>query len=294
MPLTRAKANVAATAHLTAWVRALGREIAGDAANTDYLAERAALPWQRTMNRLPRLTRRLLERSAPGAFGYFNARTRYFDEVLGAESGASLEQLVLLGAGFDSRPLRFADALRAVRIFAVDLPEVLELRSKLLPGPARIAPDTIEVPIDFEHEDLGAVLRGKGFSTSARTLFLWEGVTYYLPEAAVRAVLSLVAGCAEGSSILFDYVTRAFVEGDYSGYGTRRLARSWRYLGDVNKFGVDTVGAFVQSLGLHLRSDIDASELERRYLSSSLGARTRVWGCMRIAHAEKASARGRI
>jgi hypothetical protein len=97
--------------------------------------------------------------------------------------------------------------------------------------------------------------------------------------------LSLVAQSGQGSSILFDYVTRAFVEGDHSGYGTRRLAHSWRYLGDVNKFGVDAVGPFVQSLGLNLRSDIDASELERRYLSSLPGARTRVWGCMRIAHA---------
>src|ERR1043165_2344446 len=123
MTLTRAKANVAKTAHLTAWVRALGREIAGDTANADYLAERAVLPWQRTMNRLPRLARRFLERGAPGAFGYFNARTRYFDEVLGVQTRAGLQQLVLLGAGFDSRPLRFADALRAVRVFTVDLAE---------------------------------------------------------------------------------------------------------------------------------------------------------------------------
>ena len=282
MPLSRAKANVAQTAHLTAWVRALGRKIAGDAANGDYLAERALRTHQRVLNRVPWLARRFLERGLPGAFGYFNARTRYFDAVLSEEAGTGLEQLVILGAGFDSRPLRFAEALRSVRVFEVDLPEVLSIRAERFGSPTAAQ----VVPIDFEHEDLGSVLSSRGFSFAARTLFLWEGVTYYLPTAAVQAVLSLVGRSGAGSSILFDYVTRAFVDGDHSGYGTRRLALAWRRLGDVNRFGVDDVRAFVGPLGLRLRSDLDVSELERRYLSSLPGKRIKAWGCMRIAHAE--------
>ncbi len=52
MNLTRAKANVARTAHLTAWARALGRLPAGDVANGDYLAERALLPYQAALIRV--------------------------------------------------------------------------------------------------------------------------------------------------------------------------------------------------------------------------------------------------
>jgi len=292
MTLTRAKANVARTAHLTAWARALGRKIAGDAANGDYLAERVLRPHQRALNRVPRLARRLMERGLPGAFGYFNARTRYFDEILIEETRSGLEQLVILGAGFDSRSLRFADALRTVRVFEVDLPEVLSIRAERLHRAAGTA--AVAVPIDFEHEDLGAVLSGKGFSSTARTLFLWEGVTYYLPATAVKAVLSLVSRSGVGSSVLFDYVTRAFVDGDYSGYGTRRLALAWRRLGDVNRFGVGDVGAFVQPMGFRVRSDIDVSELERRYLWSLPGPRTRAWGCMRIAHAAPGNGEGPV
>src|SRR5947207_165210 len=99
MSLTGAKANVARTAHLTAWARALGRLLAG---------------------------------GLPGAVGYFNARTQYFDAVLLQEARAGLEQLVILGAGFDSRSLRFSDALQRVRVFEVDMPEVLALRAQLL------------------------------------------------------------------------------------------------------------------------------------------------------------------
>ena len=283
MTLTRAKANVAGTAYLTAWARALGREIAGDVANRDYLAERVLHPYQRMLNRVPRLARRIWERGIPGGFGYFNARTQYFDEILSAEARNGLEQLVILGAGFDSRSLRFAEALQGVPVFEVDLPEVLALRrARLTRSGVRSA--VIAVPIDFEHQDLGEVLSARGFFSTAKTLYLWEGVSYYLPEAAVKVVLSLVARSGAGSSVLFDYVTRAFVEGDYSGYGTRRLAFSWRRLGDVNKFGVDEIDGFVRPLGLQVRSDIDVSELERRYLSSLPGPRTRAWGCMRVAH----------
>ena len=288
MSLDGAKANVARTAHLTAWARALGRLTVGEVANGDYLAGRALLPYQRTLNRAPKLARWLLERGLPGAFGYFNARTQYFDEVLLQEARAGLEQVVILGAGFDSRSLRFSDALRTVRVFEVDMPEVLALRTEHLFEGQPTAAAATAVPIDFEREDLGAVLRERGYASGARTLFLWEGVTYYLPEDAVKAVLVLVASeSGAGSSILFDYVTRAFVDGDYSGYGARRLASGWRRLGNVNRFGVDDIAAFIRSMGMKVRSDIDAGELERRFLSSLPGPRARAWGCMRIAHAER-------
>ena len=99
----------------------------------------------------------------------------------------ALEQVVILGAGFDSRSLRFSDALRAARVFEVDMPEVLALRTEHLLGGRPTASSAIAVPIDFEREDLGDVLRERGYAPEAQTLFLWEGVTYYLPEEAVKA-----------------------------------------------------------------------------------------------------------
>jgi methyltransferase (TIGR00027 family) len=288
-----AKANVARTAHLTAWARALGRLTAGDAANGDYLAPRVLLPYQRTLNRVPAVARGLLEMGLPGAFGYFNARTRYFDDVLLQQTRTGLDQVVILGAGFDSRSLRFADALRATRVFEVDIPAVLALRASQLLGDQKSSVSSIAVPIDFEHEDLGEALRAHGYVSTARTFFLWEGVSYYLPEPAVRAVLQLVASqSGPASSMLFDYVTRAFVDGDHSGYGARRLADGWRRLGDVNRFGVDDVAALVGPLGLTVRSDIDAAELERRYLSTPSGLPVRAWGCMRVAHVAPGSKSG--
>jgi methyltransferase (TIGR00027 family) len=284
----RARDNVAKTAHLTAWHRSLGRLTAGqDRANADYLAERFLLPFQRMLNRAPHASRWLLEQTSPGAFGYFNARTRYFDERLQCEARAGLQQLVLLGAGFDSRPIRFARALDGVRVFEVDMPEVLAIRAQRLAGvSAPVA--QVAVPIDFEREELGASLAARGYEASARTLFLWEGVTFYLSPAAVQAVLASIArSTSTGSSMVFDYVTQAFFEGDHSSYGAGPLATGWRLLGNVHRSGVADVAKLVAAHGFRVEEEITPSELERRYLEGLPGARVRAWGPMRIAHVRR-------
>jgi methyltransferase (TIGR00027 family) len=280
--------NIARTAHLTAWMRTLARATAGaNAANGDYLAERFLLPPQRRSLRAPRLTRWFVERAMPGALGYFNARTRYFDEALLYEANAGIDQLVLLGAGFDTRPVRFAKELAKARIFEVDMPQVLDLRVKCLPSVS--GENSVPVPIDFERDDLAQKLVERGFvSAGQRTVFLWEGVTFYLQPEAVDSVLARIALLgAPGSSLVFDYVTQAFVRGDHDSYGAKRLAQGWKKLGNVNRSGVADVGALLKPHGLLLRSEIDALELERRYLAGLPGGALRAWGPLRIAHAER-------
>jgi methyltransferase (TIGR00027 family) len=285
----RTRANISGTAHLTAAMRALGRLTDGDAGNADYLADRFLLLEQRTWLWAPRVSRFLFDRLVPGAFGYFNARTRYFDDVLLREAAQGLDQLVVLGAGFDSRSLRFASQLGAARVFEVDRPEVLQLRAERLRGVAP-NPHAVAVPIDFEHDDLAALLRARGFvSSGVRSLFLWEGVTYYLPDSAVDAVLACIASLSEApSSVAFDYVTRAFYEGDTRGHGAKQLAYGWRSAGNVNRSGIADAGSLLQRHGFAVRELLDPAALEQRYLSALPGGPRKVWGVLRIVHAERA------
>lgn len=284
----RTRANISGTAHLTAGMRTLGRLTDGEAANADYLAERFLLRDQRSWTWAPRFSRFVIDRLVPGAFGYFNARTRYFDDVLLQEAARGLDQLVLLGVGFDSRSVRFASQLGAARVFEVDRPEVLQTRGERLRG-VQQNPQAVAVPIDFERDDLAEVLRARGFvSRGARSLFLWEGVTYYLPQSAVDAVLARVASLTQApSSIAFDYVTRAFFEGDVRAYGARQLAYGWRSLGNVNRSGVADVHRLLGAHGFRVREELGPAALERRYLHALPGGPRKVWGVMRIAHAER-------
>src|SRR5215207_5830381 len=73
-----------------------------------------------------RLTRPLYLRRAnqilPGAYPFAIARCRFIDEVTLSEVNAGLDEVVLLGAGLDSRPYRFADRLEGLPVFEVDHP----------------------------------------------------------------------------------------------------------------------------------------------------------------------------
>lgn len=279
---------VSRTGYLTAWIRSLcHRSYPKEIANQDALAALFLLPHQRLLLRAPALTRGLLDRRIPGSTAYFNARTRHFDAVLEEQIAAGVEQVVILGAGFDSRAMRFDERLGAVPVFEVDLPDVLALKARHLAAAGRQAPRrVVPVAIDFAAEALLGKLAAAGYRRDARTFFLWEGVTYYLRDEDVSAVLRFVGEHGgPGSTLAFDYVTRAFFEGDETAYGAPQLAQGWRRMGNVNRSGIASAGERVAALGLRLLSDLDAAELERRYQTPAEGPPQRVWGAMRIAHA---------
>jgi methyltransferase (TIGR00027 family) len=288
MDAAAVKENIAGTAHLTAWMRTLARASCGqDAANADYLAARFLLPMQRLTLRAPRASRWLVERVMPGAMGYFNARTRYFDDVLRHEATRGIDQLVLLGAGFDTRPVRFARELGTARVFEVDMPQVLHLRRLQLQ--TLQSSHCVPVPIDLARDNLASELCKHGFEiTGKRTLFLWEGVTYYLYPSAVDEVLADIGALSSpGSSLVFDYVTLAFHAGDHSGYGAKNLAGGWKQLGNVNRSGVADAALLLRPHGLRVREELGAQELSLRYLTNLPGGALRPWEPLRIAHAER-------
>src|SRR5450631_247919 len=173
------------------------------------------------VNCVPRfLLKMLFDRIAPGSYCFTIARTRHFDEALLAECRSGVEQLVLLGAGYDSRAIRFAGELAGIDVFEVDHPGTQARKRRILDGTARQLPGNLRyVPLDFTSDSLEVALSRSGFAPGRKTLFLWEGVSYYLPQAAVDRVLGFAASCAPGSSIMFDYALKSFVEGDVSTHG---------------------------------------------------------------------------
>jgi methyltransferase (TIGR00027 family) len=137
-------------------------------------------------------------------------RTAYLDQHVNHWTGErGYRQVVLLGAGLDCRAARLARP--GVRYFEVDHPASQAYKRRrvgdLAGYPAHAA---TYVACDFEHENFLEALVESGFSTTQPALILWEGVTPYLPEAAVRATLTRVAkGCDPRSVLLFDVLHRA-------------------------------------------------------------------------------------
>jgi methyltransferase (TIGR00027 family) len=199
-----------------------------------------------------------------------HVRTRHIDEMFKESLAAGATQVVILGAGLDSRAYRFGEALRGSRVFEVDFPPTQEYKKKrvqeILNG---LPPHVAYVPIDFTKDDLGTVLRQAGYDTTKKTVFVWEGVTFYIPETAVNGTLAFVASnSAPGSRIVFDY----FLESALKSASIVALNKRLTALGEPLIFGIpdDNRDGFIARQGLRIISEVGTNELRRRFLPLGL------------------------
>ena len=197
-----------------------------------------------------------------------HVRTRHIDEVLTESLRGGATQIVILGAGLDSRAYRLGDALRGVRVFELDLPQTQNYKKARVRDVFGSLPAHVTyAPIDFATQDLAAVLKGAGYDPSKRTLFIWEGVTMYVPEAGIDATLRAVAAnAARGSRIVFDYFTERALRDRQSALAP--VARNVAAVGEPFVFGMpgDNAGAFLSARGLSVVSDFGSAELGQKYL----------------------------
>jgi methyltransferase (TIGR00027 family) len=167
-------------------------------------------------------------------------RTAFLDEQLRRFTSPphAFGQVVLLGAGLDTRAARLAR--EGVRFFEVDHADSQqEKRARLARVPGYPVGAATYVTCDFEHEDFLDRLVASGFATADPALFLWEGVTAYLTEQAVRATLRRVASGGHPRSVLaFDHLRRKIVAGQVSSKDLE--SRSFvADLGEPLRFGID-------------------------------------------------------
>lgn len=136
--------------------------------------------------------------------GHIVARHALTDELLVRAFGDGCRQYVLLGAGYDSSPLRFADALRGGVTYEVDHPATQARKREVLRDGDW--PDFVRfVPVDFETDALAERLTSAGWRAGEPAFWSWMGVTMYLTDEAVFDTLRLVAAGAPGSTIAVGY-----------------------------------------------------------------------------------------
>lgn len=112
-----------------------------------------------------------------------------------------ITQIVILGAGNDTRLHRLVGLPEG--LFEIDAPSTQAYKLQKL-GKYR-NPLVRFVSANFERESWLDNLVIAGFDLSKKTLFIWEGVTYYLTESALRSTLRSISQCATGSKLVLDY-----------------------------------------------------------------------------------------
>lgn len=189
------------------------------------------------------------DRAFPPAELWLAARTAALDVEVRRRIAAGWTQIVVLGAGLDTRAARLAAP--GVRFFEVDQPaSQADKRARLFALDNYPIDAATYVACDFERDDFLTRLVEGGFRVDAPALFLWEGVTYYLEEAAVRATLARVAtGTDPRSVIAFDYIGRRLIEGRVRDRRDLAVAEHVASLGEPMVFGVDDVVGLVHDAG---------------------------------------------
>lgn len=208
-----------------------------------------------------------VRRRFPGALEYQSARTRHLDGILRDRVGSGVRQVVILGVGYDTRPYRFREELTRTRLFEVDQPGTLARRGRRAGALAPV--DVTRVAVDFERDDLATSLEADNFDPELKTLFLWEGVTMFIDESAVRRTLEFLGGAAPGSSLVFDYVTHSALVDPAAHYGGPEAARHFERTGEPWRFGVEPEGIepLLVAHGLRTLSHYGPEDLQRSYLA---------------------------
>jgi methyltransferase (TIGR00027 family) len=155
--------------------------------------------------------------SDPEIFGFawlMLVRTRFIDELMERAVRNGVTQLVILGAGFDTRAHRFAELLKDVAVIEMDHPATQEYKKRRVEVALDGAPaNLVYAPIDFARESLGEVLRAAGYQRDRRTYFICEGLSMYVPEEGMKETLrGIAAEAAPGSALLLEYFNRGGLE----------------------------------------------------------------------------------
>jgi methyltransferase (TIGR00027 family) len=226
----------------------------------------------------------LLDRWIPGPRASAVVRTRLIDEALRSAVRAGTAQVVVLGAGFDTRAYRMPE-LRHLTVFEVDHSDTQDAKVRVLGRRLGVLPPHVRfVPVDLDREHLATALAGAGLNPGLSTFFIWEGVASYLTPRAVDETVrwaSSVSGA--GSELVLTYVHRGLVDETMHFPHSSAWVRSVRRAGEPFVFGFDPgeLPQYLDERGWHLVDDLSTTDA---LVSYGMSAR-RVPGFYRVARA---------
>jgi len=168
------------------------------------------------------------------------ARTKFFDEIFVQAAKNKTPQIVFLGAGYDTRVIRFQHLAKDSIIYELDAFTTQNEKKILLKkNKVQLPKNVVFVPINFNTDDFKKVLLSHGYFHEKKTLFIWEGVTMYIkPESAKESLSFIKANSGIGSTIAFDYFYDAVIKGTSTSFGVRELSDSATKLGEKFNFGI--------------------------------------------------------
>jgi methyltransferase (TIGR00027 family) len=192
-------------------------------------------------------------------YGYSISRTAYFDSIFKKYLSENISQIVILGAGYDTRAYRFHDVLGTTKIYEVDIQTTQNRKIDILEkNKIKIPENTTFVSTNFNTDNLEEALLRTGFQNGARTLYIWEGVTYYLEEDAIKKTLNSI-NTHSSNIVCFDYLADKI--------DSMNAAEPYQFI--INP---DELKKLLSHFGFEMIEHIDFREMKKRYLTLKDGS----------------------
>jgi len=189
-------------------------------------------------------------------------RTRYLDDRLDARLEDGFRQVVILGAGLDTRAQR--KARPGVAFFEIDDGATLSFKRERL-RENEIEPGVAYIPGDYVAQDLVVLLSGAGFDFSLPTHFIWEGNTMYLSRPAVASVLESIAENLRRFSLSFDYMAPEVIANQTGDPEIAAVVERFAAMGAPWTYGIGDVESLAQEIGAGVADRFTLAELHRLY-----------------------------
>lgn len=189
-------------------------------------------------------------------------RTRYFDDTLEKHLRMEFRQVVILGAGLDTRAVR--KQVRGVRYFEIDDPATLRWKQTCYQR-GSIDTNVTFVPGNYVTDGLIDLLDRNAFDFAVPTYFIWEGNVMYLPLDHVKQVLRDLSKHLWRFRVSYDYMADAVISKTTGDAGITTLVESFAAMGAPWVSGIGDIQSFARELGLDLLENFETSELYRTY-----------------------------
>jgi methyltransferase (TIGR00027 family) len=230
---------------------------------TDYPIDALDLDYANAIQRLP-----VRDRSSVTTMFI---RTKHIDAALDQAIREGTRQVIILGAGFDSHGYRFRNRFGGVRFLEVDYGPTQEYkRARVRQVLGALSKQVSYVPMDFTKDDLLSQLWVAGYSENEKGVFIWEGVTMYIPEASIKDTLHFARDhCAAGSTIVFDYTLSSDPQINNPNSRFAQWQEPW-----IFGFRGDSAVEYLRREGVMVVSDLAMSDLAAKYARRPDGTST--------------------
>ncbi len=218
------------------------------------------------------------EQMMPGVNGAIVARIKFIDECLIDLMANGLKQVVIIGAGYDTRSYRLPGVRENLKVFEVDHPDTQAVKTEKIKSIFGMLPNHIfYVPIVFGKESLSDKLSGYGYNKGLKTLFIIEGLLMYIPPPAVENLLAFITkDSGPESAIVADYFDTTVVEGTSPLKEAIVLRQFVENEGTSLKFGIQAGNdeAFFKNCGFRQIYCVSAAACKDKFFTNDSRNRT--------------------